>query len=101
VTAKLSSSTNYSALRKAYESAYNDETFVTLLSEGEMPKTSSVLGSNAVHLQIALDENTNRLIVSSAIDNLGKGAASQAIQNANVMMGLPEGLSMSSMGIPS
>jgi N-acetyl-gamma-glutamyl-phosphate reductase len=101
VTAKISSSANYSALRKAYESAYSDETFVTLLSEGEMPKTSSVLGSNAVHLQIALDEHTNRLIVSSAIDNLGKGAASQAIQNANVMMGLPEGLSMSSMGIPS
>jgi len=101
VTAKISSTTNYSALRKAYENAYSDETFVTLLSEGEMPKTSSVLGSNAVHLQIALDEHTNRLIVSSAIDNLGKGAASQAIQNANILCGLAEDLTLTPIGIPA
>jgi N-acetyl-gamma-glutamyl-phosphate reductase len=101
VTAKISSATNYSALRKAYESAYSDETFVTLLSEGEMPKTSSVLGSNAVHLQIALDEHTNRIIVSSAIDNLGKGAASQAIQNANILCGLDEDLALTPIGIPA
>ena len=101
VTAKISSATNYFALRKAYESAYSDETFVTLLSEGEMPKTSSVLGSNAVHLQIALDEHTNRIIVSSAIDNLGKGAASQAIQNANILYGLAEDLALTPIGIPA
>ena len=101
VTAKISSATNYSALRKAYENAYSDETFVTLLSEGEMPKTSSVLGSNAVHLQIALDEHTNRIIVSSAIDNLGKGAASQAIQNANILYGLAEDLALTPIGIPA
>jgi len=101
VTAKISSATNYSALRKAYENAYSDETFVTLLSEGEMPKTSSVLGSNAVHLQIAIDEHTNRIIVSSAIDNLGKGAASQAIQNANILYGLAEDLALTPIGIPA
>ena len=101
VTAKISPATNYFALRKAYESAYSDETFVTLLSEGEMPKTSSVLGSNAVHLQIALDEHTNRIIVSSAIDNLGKGAASQAIQNANILYGLAEDLALTSIGTPA
>ena len=101
VTAKISSATNYSALRKAYENAYSVETFVTLLSEGEMPKTSSVLGSNAVHLQIALDEHTNRIIVSSAIDNLGKGAASQAIQNANILCGLAEDLALTPIGIPA
>jgi N-acetyl-gamma-glutamyl-phosphate reductase len=101
VTAKISSATNYSELRKAYKNAYNDETFVTLLAEGEMPKTSSVLGSNAVHLQIALDEHTNRLIVSSAIDNLGKGAASQAIQNANILCGLAEDLALTAIGIPA
>lgn len=101
VTAKISSATNYFALRKAYESAYSDETFVTLLSEGEMPKTSSVLGSNAVHLQIAIDEHTNRIIVSSAIDNLGKGAASQAIQNANILYGLAEDLALTPIGIPA
>ena len=101
VTAKISSATNYSTLRKVYENAYSDETFVTLLSEGEMPKTSSVLGSNAVHLQIAIDEHTNRIVVSSAIDNLGKGAASQAIQNANILCGLAEDLALTAIGIPA
>jgi len=100
VTAKILSAPNYSALREAYENAYSDETFATLLSEGEMPKTSSVLGSNSVHLQIALDDHTNRLIVSSAIDNLGKGAASQAIQNANILCGLAEDLALTPIGIP-
>jgi N-acetyl-gamma-glutamyl-phosphate reductase len=52
-----------------------------------MPKTSSVLGSNHAHLQVAIDEHTNRLVISIAIDNLGKGAAAQAIHNANLMCG--------------
>ena len=53
-----------------------------------MPKTASTLGSNFAFLQIALDEHTQRLVISIAIDNLGKGAAAQAIHNANILAGL-------------
>jgi N-acetyl-gamma-glutamyl-phosphate reductase len=55
-----------------------------------MPKTSAVLGSNKVQMQVAVDAHTSRLVVSVAVDNLGKGAAGQAIQNANIMCGLAE-----------
>jgi N-acetyl-gamma-glutamyl-phosphate reductase len=52
-----------------------------------MPKTSSVLGSNFAQMQVAIDAHTNRLVISVAIDNLGKGAAAQALHNANLMAG--------------
>jgi N-acetyl-gamma-glutamyl-phosphate reductase len=64
-----------------------------------MPKTSSVLGSNSVAMQVAVDEHTNRLVVSVAIDNLVKGAAGQAIQNANIICGFPENLGLTAQGI--
>ena len=64
-----------------------------------MPKTGSVVGSNKVQIQVAIDEHTNRLVVSVAIDNLGKGAASQAIQNANLICGFFEGAGLSSDGL--
>jgi N-acetyl-gamma-glutamyl-phosphate reductase len=65
-----------------------------------MPKTSAVIGSNKVQLQVAIDEHTNRIVVSVAIDNLGKGAAGQAIQNANLICGLAEigGLALDGIG---
>jgi N-acetyl-gamma-glutamyl-phosphate reductase len=65
-----------------------------------MPKTSAVIGSNKVQLQVAVDAHTNRIVVSVAIDNLGKGAAGQAIQNANLICGLAEisGLSLDGIG---
>ena len=101
VTAKLAAGVTYEKVRDAYLNHYAQEPCVILLPEGQLPKTSSVLGSNAVHLQVAVDSHTNRLIVSSAIDNLGKGAASQAIQNANILCGLPELSSLSTVGTPS
>jgi N-acetyl-gamma-glutamyl-phosphate reductase len=58
-----------------------------------------LIGSNAAHLQIAVDTHTSRLVVSVAIDNLGKGAAGQALQNANIMAGLDEALGLDAMGI--
>jgi N-acetyl-gamma-glutamyl-phosphate reductase len=64
-----------------------------------MPETSAVLGSNSAHLQVAVDEHTSRLVISIAIDNLGKGAAGQALQNANLMCGLPEDSGLSALGI--
>ncbi len=97
VTARTSAS--HDALRASYESSYAKERFVQLLAAGQLPETSSLIGSNGVQLQIALDAHTSRLIVSVAIDNLGKGAAGQAIQNANLISGIEEDAGLSPMGI--
>jgi N-acetyl-gamma-glutamyl-phosphate reductase len=64
-----------------------------------MPKTNSVIGSNHVHLQVAVDAHTSRLVVSATIDNLGKGAAGQAIQNANLICGFAENSGLQIMGL--
>lgn len=64
-----------------------------------MPMSSAVLGTNNVHMQIAIDEHVNRLVISCAIDNLGKGAAGQAIQNANLMCDLAEDAGLEILGV--
>ena len=64
-----------------------------------MPMTSAVLGSNNVQIQIAVDTHVNRIVISTAIDNLGKGAAGQAIQNANLMCDFPEDLGLHAVGV--
>lgn len=99
ITAKLRGTGSTHQVRDIFAKYFEGEPFVTLLPEGQMPRTSSVSGSNSIHLQVAVDEHTERLVVSSAIDNLGKGAASQAIQNANLIYGLPEGEGLSAMGL--
>ncbi|WP_206832513.1 N-acetyl-gamma-glutamyl-phosphate reductase [Alicyclobacillus fructus] len=73
-----------------YASFCEREPFVRLLPRGEMPHIKAVNGTNECHLSVAWDERTRLLQVFSAIDNLGKGAAGQAIQNANLMFGWPE-----------
>ncbi len=101
VTAKLTSVATTETMHALYTKAYAQDEFVTVLPLGQMPKTNSVIGSNHVHLQVAVDVHTNRLVISAAIDNLGKGAAGQAIQNANLICGLPEntGLQKSGLGV--
>jgi N-acetyl-gamma-glutamyl-phosphate reductase len=99
ITMKLNSSITTEAAHKSYVDAYQGEEFVKVLPLGQMPQTSSVLGSNYVAIQVAVDEHTNRLIISVAIDNLVKGAAGQAIQNANIICGLPESLGLTGMGL--
>ena len=93
------SATGQDELRKIYEAAYSAERFVKLLPEGRLPETASLIASNGAHLQIAKDEHTARLVVSIAIDNLGKGAAGQAIQNANLISGLAEEAGLTEIGI--
>jgi N-acetyl-gamma-glutamyl-phosphate reductase len=83
----------------AMENAYHDEPFVYVLPPGAWPRTSSTLGSNACHLQVGHDADSGRVIVMSAIDNLGKGAAGQALQCANIMLGLPETLGLATDGV--
>ena len=97
VTAKTS--LDESSIREIYQKSYGDEKFVTLLPKGQLPETSSLIGSNGIQLQLAVDTHTSRLVVSAALDNLGKGAAGQAIQNANLIAGFQETLGLSSMGV--
>jgi N-acetyl-gamma-glutamyl-phosphate reductase len=73
-----------------YKSRYDGSPFVVVLDEGQYPTTKSVVGSNYCHIGLKVDPRTNRLVVMSAIDNMGKGAAGQAVQNLNLMLGLPE-----------
>jgi N-acetyl-gamma-glutamyl-phosphate reductase len=86
-------------LRDAMSAAYAGEPFSCLLPEGRWPATAAVSGSNAVHLQVAADAHAGRAVVVAAIDNLGKGAAGQAIQNANLMLGLPETAGLTTYGV--
>lgn len=83
-------------LRAALREAYALEPFVHVLPEGRWPRTAATVGSNACQLQLALDADAGRVVVVAALDNLGKGAAGQAIQCANLVLGLPEtaGLTM-------
>ena len=99
VTAKLTASATTESMHELYTKSYVNDEFVTVLPLGQMPKTNSVIGSNHVHLQVAVDTHTNRLVVSAAIDNLGKGAAGQAIQNANLICGLAENSGLQILGL--
>ena len=99
VTAKLTANATTETMHALYTKAYAADEFVTVLPIGQMPKTNSVIGSNHVQLQVAVDAHTNRLIISAAIDNLGKGAAGQAIQNANLICGLPENAGLETLGL--
>ena len=100
ITAKLVKPMTSEQAYDLFSQHYANEFFVDLLPQGQLPKTSAVTGSNKVQIQVAVDEHTNRLVVSVAIDNLGKGAAGQAIQNANLICGLSEisGLALDGVG---
>lgn len=77
-------------VRAVYEKYYADETFVRVLEDGVCPQTRWVEGSNFVDVNFRIDPRTNRIIMMGAMDNLVKGAAGQAVQNMNLMFGLPE-----------
>jgi N-acetyl-gamma-glutamyl-phosphate reductase len=78
--------------------AYQHEPFVHVLPAGQQPHTGATAGSNSAHLQAVADLDSGRIIVTCAIDNLGKGAAGQAVQNANLILGLPENAGLSADG---
>jgi N-acetyl-gamma-glutamyl-phosphate reductase len=85
--------------REVLLSAYADEPFVFVLPAGQWPHTAATTGSNSCHLQATVDRDSGRIIVISALDNLGKGAAGQAVQCANLMFGLPETTGLSAFGV--
>jgi N-acetyl-gamma-glutamyl-phosphate reductase len=98
-TARLAPGVSAETLRDAIASAYSGEPFVHLLPEGRWPSTAATAGSNAVHLQAAADGHAGRAVVAAAIDNLGKGAAGQAVQCANLMLGLAETAGLTANGV--
>jgi N-acetyl-gamma-glutamyl-phosphate reductase len=85
--------------RAVLANAYHDEPFVHLLPDGEWPHVAATLGSNAAHLQATVDASTGRVVVCTALDNLGKGAAGQAVQCANLMLGLAETAGLTTDGV--
>ncbi len=97
--ANLTGKYSYEDIKAVYEKYYKDEYFIRLLNKGVCPETRWVEGSNFVDINFVVDERTNRVVVMGAIDNLVKGAAGQAVQNMNLIMGLDEmeGLKMPPM----
>ncbi len=88
--ASLATPLNQEELLSLYQEKYAEEPFVRVLPTGVLPNISQVRGSNYCDIGLVFDPRTNRVIVVSAIDNLVKGAAGQALQNMNLMLGLPE-----------
>jgi len=82
-----------------YQKAFAEEPFIHLLPEGQWPQTKSVLGANAVHVQVTVDATAGRLVAVAAIDNLAKGTAGAAVQCMNLALGLPETSGLSTIGL--
>ena len=88
--ASLKEMVSWEEVKKIYEKYYGKETFIRVLDQGVCPETKWVEGSNYVDIGFQIDPRTGRIILMGAIDNLVKGAAGQAVQNMNLLFGLPE-----------
>ena len=88
--ANLAKDVTYEDVKAAYDKYYDKEYFVRVLPKDVCPETRWVEGSNFVDLVLKIEPRTNRLIMMGALDNLVKGAAGQAVQNMNLLFGLPE-----------
>ncbi len=87
---QLKTSIDYDTVRNIYDNYYKDMTFIRILDKGIYVETKWVKNSNVCHINFEINNDTGKLIVVTAIDNLIKGAAGQAVQNMNIMLGLPE-----------
>ena len=88
--ANLEKEVTYEEVKAVYDKYYKDEYFIRVLNKDETPETRWVEGSNFVDVNFKIDERTGRIIMMGALDNLVKGAAGQAVQNMNIIFGLPE-----------
>lgn len=84
-TAYVDTGASTDELAALYNDFYLDKHFVVILEKGQQPNTKNVFGTNYCHIAVTLDQRTGRAIITSAIDNMGKGAAGQAVQNMNLM----------------
>ncbi|EXG88381.1 N-acetyl-gamma-glutamyl-phosphate reductase [Clostridium sp. ASBs410] len=88
--AALTKSVSYEEVKAVYDKYYSKEYFIRVLEKDVVPQTKWVEGSNFVDVNFKIDPRTNRVIMMGAMDNLVKGAAGQAVQNMNILFGLPE-----------
>jgi len=88
-------------LDEVYCEFYSDSSLVTVLIGGEQPKTSSVAGTCRAHVAAVLNEHAGAIVATGAIDNVGKGAAGQAVQCANIVFGLPETAGLDHIAVPA
>ncbi|BDV30291.1 N-acetyl-gamma-glutamyl-phosphate reductase [Microbacterium terricola] len=98
-TAPIAPGASDAQIRGAWADAYDGETFVQLLPEGDFPRTADVLGANTALMGLAIDRAANRVVVVTAVDNLVKGTAGAAIQSMNIALGLPEGRALTVNGV--
>ena len=84
-----------------YRDFYRDSALVSVLTGGKQPKTSSVAGTCRAHVAAIVNERASVIIATGAIDNVGKGAAGQAVQCANIVFGLPETTGLEHIAIPA
>ncbi len=94
----LSKNLNTQQVLDLFNKQYQDEPFIEVLPKGQMPETRAVKGSNKCHIGIQVLAN-DKLIIIAAIDNLLKGASAQAVQNMNIMFGLPQTSGLTQIGI--
>ena len=99
VTAPLAGELSPARAREVYSEAYDSETFVHLLPEGQQPQTQNVVGSNMCHVQVEVDEDAGKLLLTSAIDNLTKGTAGAAVQCMNLTLGWDEAAGLPRAGV--
>ena len=92
--ANLSKDVDYETVRAAYDKYYKNEKFIRILDKDVCPETKWVEGSNFYDVNFKIDERTNRIVVMGALDNIVKGAAGQAVQNMNILFGLPEDMGL-------
>ena len=88
--ASFTKKVSYEEVKTVYDNYYKQEQFVRVLEKDVCPQTRWVEGSNFVDVNFKIDERTGRMIIMGAMDNMVKGAAGQAVQNMNLMFGLPE-----------
>ena len=88
-------------LDRLYQSFYEGSLLVSVLTGGAQPKTASVAGTCRAHVAAVFNEHADVIVATCAIDNIGKGAAGQAVQCANVVFGLPESTGLESVAVPA
>ena len=98
-SARCAPNTSASLVADVLVEAYLNEPFVQVVSGEAWPASGWTAGGNGVAIRATVDTHAQRVVVVSAIDNLGKGAAGQAVQNANIMLGLPETAGLTGMGV--
>ncbi|HBN83618.1 MAG TPA: N-acetyl-gamma-glutamyl-phosphate reductase [Clostridiales bacterium] len=97
--ADLTQEVSATELVQLYKEFYKNEYFVRVMDEGVFPETKSVAGSNFADIGVTVDRDVNRVIVVSVIDNLGKGASGQGVQNLNLMFGIDEKTGLNASGL--